>query len=113
LVTQDPGKREEALQKLSDENWFSAPYGLTFVSRTSDQFEPDGYWRGSSWPQMNYLAWRATSAAGMSEEADSIAKGSIRGTFSSGFSEHWNPITGEGRGASPQTWATIAAAFPS
>ena len=111
LGTDDADKAARALHQLSDPDRFAAPYGATFVARRHPVYDPAGYWRGSSWPQLNYLTWVALRRWGAEEGAVRLARASRQGAVTSGFSEHWNPETGAAAGATPQTWAAITAAM--
>ncbi len=111
LVTDDADHAGRALRHLGDEARFLAPYGVRFVAADEPTYRPDGYWRGASWPQMNYLAWLAAARWGRTGLAEAIAARATAGTRASGFSEYWNPETGRACGATPQTWAAVAAAY--
>ena len=56
--------RPEARAQLTDPAAFGAPFGPTGVHRDEPTFDPTGYWRGGSWPQLTYLSWRAARWAG-------------------------------------------------
>ncbi len=86
-----------------------APFGPTGVHRSEPAFAPSTYWRGSSWPQLTYLLALATSRSGDSEETASLASSLRAGALSSGWAEHWDPDSGVGLGAAPQSWTTLAA----
>jgi hypothetical protein len=58
---------------------------------------------------MNHLARVAAVRWGRLDLADEIAAMTRRGAVRSGFSELWDPETGQARGAVPQTWAALAA----
>jgi hypothetical protein len=47
----------------------------------------------------------------MARTADDVARSTKLGALRSSFAEYWNPESGEGRGAIPQTWAAVAAAI--
>jgi hypothetical protein len=111
LVTTDPDKAAAALDQLWDESRFSAPFGPTFVWRRHPKYRSDGYWRGAVWPQLAYLTWLAAHRWGRTDLALHIADTAVAGTVRSGFSEYWDAETGEACGATPQTWAAIAAAY--
>lgn len=111
LSTSDPAKAARALDQLSDPDRFGTSYGLSFVPRSHPSFDPDEYWRGPAWPQLNYMAAVAAQRWGRDGLDDQIAGMSRRAALQSGFAEYWNPETGEGRGAVPQGWAAVAAAF--
>ena len=102
-------KAQRALAQLADPDRFSATYGLAYVARTHPAYRGDLYWRGAAWPQLNHLARVGAHRWGAHDLADDIAEMSRRGAMASGFSELWDPETGEARGAVPQTWAALAA----
>lgn len=99
--------REEVFAELLDCDAFAAEFGSRGVSAAEVVYDPNCYWRGSSWPQVNYLLIVAAQRAGNGQVAKLLKEAQIRGASSSGFSEHWNPENGQGLGASPQTWSTI------
>jgi hypothetical protein len=113
LSTADLDKAWRALGQLTEGSRFGTRYGLAFVPRGEGSFDPNAYWRGPAWPQLNYMLWIAALRCGRSEIASAIAERSIRAALSSGFAEYWNPVTGQGLGAIPQGWAALAAAFTS
>ncbi len=109
LSTTNPELASTVLDQLADETRFAAPYGLAYVPRSHPVYRPDLYWRGAAWPQLNHLARVAALRWGRADLADQIAAMTRRGAITSGFSELWDPETGEARGAVPQTWAALAA----
>jgi hypothetical protein len=113
LSTDDADKAGRALDQLVDDHRFGAPYGLAFVPRGESCFDPDAYWRGPAWPQLNYMLWIAARRCARPLIASTIATTSVRAALTSGFAEYWNPLSGQGLGAVPQGWAALAAAYPS
>jgi hypothetical protein len=107
LVSTDRGRQETVWRELFDPEAFGAPYGPCGVHRQEPTFEPDAYWRGAAWPQLNYLFWEAARRQGRQEEARRLAEQTRRAAQSSGHAEYWNPDTAEGRGAAPQSWSTL------
>jgi hypothetical protein len=99
-----------ALELCLDPEYFHAPYGLRYVPRAAYE---DAYWRGPTWPQLNYLVATAAKLHDRPEIAAEVARMTIDGALTSGFAEYWDPLTGRpGTGAAvPQTWATIATAL--
>ncbi len=105
--------RAEMFDQLVDAEAFGAPFGPRGVHRAEPGYEPDHYWRGPAWPQLTYLLWRAAQrgvAEGLtaSSSARMLATSLVDGARRSGLAEYWNPETGEGRGAAPQSWAGLA-----
>lgn len=100
--------RDEAFDQLVDPEGFGAPFGPRGVHRAEPTYEPDAYWRGSAWPQLTYLLMLAAERAGRTGTARLLAGWLVGGAERSGLAEHWNPESGEGLGARPQTWAGLA-----
>ncbi len=109
LSSDDHHLATRALDQLADESRFGAPYGLAYVARGHPIYRPDLYWRGAAWPQLNHLARVAAVRWHRPRLAADIAAMTRRGAVASGFSELWDPETGEPRGAVPQTWTALAA----
>jgi glycogen debranching enzyme len=111
LVTPDAAKATRALDQLIDPDRFAAPYGLTYVARDHPAYDSAGYWRGTAWMQMNYLAALAAQRWGRHDIVNAIAVMSRAAVEHSRFAEHWNPETGQGHGAIPLTWSALVITF--
>ena len=110
LVSDDRERAQAALATLVDPQVFGGtPFGPTNVARDQPSYDPAAYWRGAAWPNMSYLLWLAARRWGASGIADEIARNTIAGAEASGWAEYWNPDTGEGLGAAPQSWTALAA----
>ena len=65
-----PVAHETVLADLVDHDAFGGRYGPPAVHRDEPVFDPEGYWRGSAWPQLTYLLthagcrWVGTSSTG-------------------------------------------------
>jgi glycogen debranching enzyme len=101
--------RPEAMAQLTRPDAFGAPFGPTGVHRAEPSFAPQTYWRGPAWPQLTYLSWRAARWAGDGSTAASLQNSLASAARTSRFSEYWDPDTGVGLGAAPQSWSTLAA----
>ncbi|HSH60082.1 MAG TPA: hypothetical protein VK988_10655 [Acidimicrobiales bacterium] len=111
LVTEDERRAMRALDQVLDPDRFGATYGVRYVPPKHPAYEPDAYWRGPAWPQMNYLVWLAAHRWNRLDVALLVQSASWRAAKSSSLAEYWNPETGAGRGAVPQTWATVVTAM--
>ena len=112
LVTPDAAKAERALAQLTIQTRFGAEFGLAYVPREHPAYQPDLYWRGPAWMQLNYLVALAAARWDHAQEVGAIGEMSRRAARVSGFAEYWNPETGEGHGAIPLTWSTLVTALP-
>jgi hypothetical protein len=100
--------RPEAFGLLVDPLAYGAAYGPRGVHRDEPAYRPDRYWRGPAWPQLTYLLAIAARRAGLSDAAVELAACLVRGAERSRGAEYWHPETGEGFGARPQSWTTLA-----
>lgn len=109
LVTADRDRALAALSQLLDPDRFAAPYGPANVVRSHPAYDPATYWRGPAWPPLNYLFWLAFRRWDLHREAAALAASTQAAVRRNGWAEYWNPETGEGLGAAPQSWAALAA----
>ena len=114
LVTDNEDHARRALGTLSDPHVFGGtPFGPTNVAQDHPSYHPSAYWRGPAWPQLSYLLWFAArrwdNTRWTKQLVDQIARNTIAGARASGWAEYWNPHTGVGLGAAPQSWTTLAA----
>ena len=107
LVSRDVAHCDAAWAQIVDATAFAAPFGPTGVHRAELSFDPDGYWRGAAWPQLSYLLWVAARRQGRIGLADELARRTRAAALASGHPEYWNPDTGAGLGAAPQSWTTL------
>jgi hypothetical protein len=107
LVTTDPDRAAAALAQLEDPARFGAPWGPTNVARSHPAYDARMYWRGAAWPNLNYLLWLALHRWNRTEEAERLATRSRAAARASGWAEYWDPETGEGLGAVPQSWTAL------
>jgi hypothetical protein len=86
LVTADPTVAAVALDQLAAPDRFAARFGPANVARSHPSYDPTMYWRGAAWPNLSYLLWLAL----------------LRWNR-----EYWNPESGAGLGARPQSWTGL------
>ena len=111
LATPSAERAEAALRQCVGSGRLAAPYGPRFLPADHPAYDPDLYWRGPTWPQLNYLLVLAARQHGLDDIADELVATTVRGAWASGFSEYWNPESGDGRGATPQSWTAVVAAL--
>jgi hypothetical protein len=111
LVTTDAARAEAALSQLELPHRFGAPFGPTNVARSYPAYDPRMYWRGPAWPQLNYLLWLALRRWHRLDEAAALARRTREAALRSGWAEYWDPETGQGLGAVPQSWTGLVVAM--
>ncbi|MEM7323219.1 MAG: hypothetical protein AAF531_09045 [Actinomycetota bacterium] len=100
--------RAAAFADLVHPDGFGAPFGPRGAHADEPSYDPARYWRGPSWPQLSYLLMIAAERAGEDVITAEVAASLVAGAETSGLAEFWNPETGAGAGAIPQTWAGLA-----
>lgn len=107
LVTENPVRAARVVADLCDPSAHGGPAGPAGVHRAEPVFDPDGYWRGPVWPQLAYLLVLGAARFDI-DAAGRLAATTVAGAWASGLSEYWHPDTGEGLGATPQSWTGLA-----
>jgi hypothetical protein len=79
------------------------------TSPFQEGFHRQSYWRGPTWPVVNWLLWWSLLRAGKPEQAEKLRQASLQQISSSGFGEYFDPFTGELLGATDQSWTAAVA----
>ena len=72
-------------------------------------FRPRSYWRGPTWPVVNWLLWRSLVRAGEVERAKRLRQTALEQLAIRGFGEYFDPFTGELLGSDNQSWTAAVA----
>lgn len=98
-------KRAQLLRDLIvGEDGYNVPFPLPSVPIKSPFFEPRRYWRGPVWINMNWFVVAGLERYGFTEEAEWLRLHTLGLVRKSGFREYYNPLTGEGLGATSFSW---------
>ncbi|HET6317502.1 MAG TPA: glycogen debranching protein [Chloroflexota bacterium] len=114
-----PGLTVDQVQRASDlvfGPWFAGASGLAHkvvpsTAPGSPGFQSRSYWRGPSWPHMNWLVWRALlrnyqEAQARELKAQNLA---LLARPESRFAEYFEPFTAEPLGSLDQSWSAAVA----
>jgi glycogen debranching enzyme len=82
----------------------AAPFGVCSHAPEDPRFDPRRYWRGPSWLIINYLLVKGLREASEQALAERIRQASLACIARSGFSEYYQPITGQALGGGTFTW---------
>ncbi len=93
--------------RLTDPREFWPRYPVPTVALSEPLFAPDRYWRGPSWVHLNWLLYHGLRRYGYTGVADDLAARTFAMVEAAGFWEYYNPLTGAGLGAHPQSWTTL------
>jgi glucosylglycerate hydrolase len=110
---QDPGRLEALVATLDSPAFLGHPWLRWPVPPSTSPFDEGfhrrSYWRGPTWPVVNWLLWWSLLRAGEPRRAEGLRQASLQQIASSGFGEYFDPFTGELLGANDQSWTAAVA----
>jgi 2-desacetyl-2-hydroxyethyl bacteriochlorophyllide A dehydrogenase len=109
----DDSAEARLLALLESSRWTGHP-GLRHAtipttSPMSPAFRPRAYWRGPSWPVMNWLFAWTLHHRGHVEAASRIRGAALAELGDGSLAEYYEPLTGEPLGSRDQSWTAAAA----
>lgn len=78
---------------------------LPSVGIQEPYFQPENYWRGPIWLNVNWFLWRGLRAYGRQKRALNLAQNLLDLVEKQGFYEFYSPISGQGLGARNFSWS--------
>jgi glucosylglycerate hydrolase len=110
---QSPERLEALIAALESSAFLGHPWLRWPVppstSPLQEGFRRRSYWRGPTWPVVNWLLWWSLLRAGESERAQRLRQASLRQLVIGGLGEYFDPFTGELLGANDQSWTAAVA----
>jgi glucosylglycerate hydrolase len=95
---------------------FAGGAGLAFpvvlsTALRSPEFKPRAYWRGPTWPVVNWLLWWGLVQQRMAEPAAALRRANLAllSQPTARFAEYFEPFTGEPLGSLDQSWTAAVA----
>ena len=98
-------RADELVNLLENEHMFGPAYPVPSVPLNSDWFDPKRYWQGPTWINMNWLIIDGLRRYGYRSHAEALTEATLELVSQSGFSEYFNPLTGEDAGADNFSWS--------
>lgn len=97
-------RAKKLVKMLENEHFFGPSYPIPSVPVNSSWFKPTLYWQGPTWVNMNWLIIDGLERNGFHDHANALKESTIEMVKRSGFSEYFNPLTGEAAGAKNFSW---------
>jgi len=97
-------QRKALVAGILQEGRFLTEFGLTTESPSSQQFDPNGYWRGPIWAPSTLLIVDGLVALGERGTARQISKRFCDMVLAEGMAENFHPKTGKGLCDPAYTW---------
>jgi len=72
-------------------------------------FDPEKYWRGPVWVNVNWFLWKGLLRLGMKERAQHLSTHILKVVDRHGFWEYYSPLTGKGMGGKDFSWSAALA----
>src|SRR3989338_8429864 len=86
---------------------FRPRYMIPTVSMREPSYDPEGFWRGSTWIGVNWFIFHGPMRYGYRDIAERLTLSSAELIERSGYREYYHPDTGAGLGAQDFTWGTL------
>jgi glucosylglycerate hydrolase len=109
----DPAAEQAMVRLLRSEHWTGHPglrhAVLTTTSPASPDFRPRAYWRGPSWPVLNWLFVWLLERRGRADVAGPLRRAALDQLAEGSLAEYYEPLTGAPLGSARQSWTAAAA----
>ena len=110
LWTGTPSQTQtERLLALLHQPTFWPAFPVPSVPTDAPEFEPDRYWKGPTWINMNWAIIQGLATCGEIDLADDLRDRTLQLIDRTGFSEYFSPLTGSGFGAHEFSWTAALA----
>jgi len=79
-------------------------FSIPNYNREGEHFDPENYWRGPIWINMNWMLMQGLRRYGYVDKAESVKTDIIELVRRYGFHEYYDPIKGRGYGSTDFSW---------
>ncbi len=108
-----PAAEQEMVALLRSERWTGHPglrhAVLPSTSPASPDFRPRAYWRGPSWPVVDWFVVWMSERRGRADVAEPLRRAVLDQLAEGSLAEYYEPFTGEPLGSADQSWTAAAA----
>jgi Trehalase len=107
--TISPERAAVLVKNLENEHILGPAYPVPSVPLNSPWFDANRYWQGPTWFNTNWLIIDGLHRYGFKDHANALQESSLELVAHHGFSEYYNPETGEPCGAHNFSWTAALA----
>lgn len=97
------------VKTLENEHMFGPAFPIPSTPLNSPWFDPERYWQGPSWINMNWLIMDGLYRYGYADHAEALRESTLELVQKHGFFEYFNPINGNPLGAPNFSWTAALA----
>jgi hypothetical protein len=97
-------RAELIVRLLENEHLFGTAFPVPSVPTESPWFHAKRYWQGPTWVNTNWLIIDGLRRYGFTVHADALTESTLEMVSAGGFSEYFDPLTGESAGADDFSW---------
>jgi hypothetical protein len=102
-------RAEILVRSIENPHMFGPAYPIPSTPLNSPWFNPQRYWQGPMWVNMNWLIADGLKRYGFKDHAGALVEGTLEVIDHHSISEYYNPITGEALGAPNFSWTAALA----
>ncbi len=110
---QEPDEQRRMVALLESAEWTGHPRlrwpVLPSTSPASSELRPRTYWRGPTWPVMNWFMVWALEQRGEQEAAGRLRHAALQQLAEGSLAEYYEPFSGEPLGSMRQSWTAAVA----
>jgi len=97
-------RAKSIVHSLENEHLYGTAFPVPSVPAESPWFHAKRYWQGPSWVNTNWLIIDGLERYGFKDHAAALRESTLEMVAKSGFSEYFDPLTGEPAGADNFSW---------
>ena len=97
-------RASKLIRLLENDQKFGPPYPVPSVPLDSPDFDPDRYWQGPTWMNINWLIMDGLKRYGYEDHADALRETSLEMVEKGGYAEYFDSLTAEPLGAFNFSW---------
>jgi hypothetical protein len=104
-----PERAKHLVRKLKSKHQYASLFPIPTVPLNSAWFNPDNYWQGPTWVNINWLIIDGLKRYGYDAEAAALRRSTLKMVTNQGCYEYFNPIDGRGLGTINFSWTAALA----